>query len=299
MSTLKLTVVLAFLSLVATAGCNKKQLIINASFGLVEETSSAFFAEKDTVFAAEAAPGNLMLIEGMARGAPHNPQVLLVASQMFGMYAFGFLEDCCAGEAEQQLAGQRAKEFYLRGKAYALAALQLETDFDKMLALDQMSFEKALREIDADQVPGLFWLTFNWGLYINLSRDDLSAIVDMPKVAALARRVAELDPGYYYGGAHMFLMVYYGTLGKAVGGNPEEAKSEYRKALTLSGEKFLMTKYLFAKTYCQQTMDRTLFEKTLTEIINAPEQLLPEQRLANELAKKKAIRLLEKIDDIF
>jgi len=291
--------VVACASLVAAAGCDKKRLVINASFAMVGEAVDAFFEESDTALAAEAAPANLKLIEGMARGSPRNPELLLVASQMFGMYAFGFLEDRDTDGDERRLDERRAKGLYLRGKAYALAALDLERDFDGMLSLDQASFERALQEIGADDVPGLFWLVFNWGLYVNLSRDDLAAISERSKIAAIAERIVELDEGFYYGGAHMFLMVYYGTLGRAIGGDPERAKAEFEKARAFSRGKFLMTDYLFAETYCLQVMDRALFEKTLRGIIDAPDGLPAEQRLANALAKEKAARLLARADELF
>jgi hypothetical protein len=48
-----------------------------------------------------------------------------------------------------------------------------------------------------------------------------------------------------------------------------------------------------------QAQDRDLFEKSLREVISAPADILPEQRLANEVAKQKAKILLEQVDDLF
>ena len=60
-----------------------------------------------------------------------------------------------------------------------------------------------------------------------------------------------------------------------------------------------MVQYLLAKGYCVQVQDRELFESTLREIIDAPPDLYPEQRMANEIAKRRARRLLGRIDDLF
>ncbi|MCP4675694.1 MAG: hypothetical protein GY854_09350 [Deltaproteobacteria bacterium] len=281
------------------AGCNLKRLVIKSSYVMVEEAMNSFFEEEDTILAAQAAPANLKLIEGMARGDPENSEVQIAAAKLIGMYSFGFLEDCCEDEQEQARADQRAKKLYLRARNYAIRVLQQHVDFKAMMQLELEAFRKELKVFDEEHVPELLWAAFNWGLYINLSRDDISAVADLAKVAAMTERVVELDEGYFYGTAHLFLMVYYGSVGKVLGGDPEKAKEEYEKAWKLSGKKFLMIKYLFAKYYCQQTLDQPLFEKLLKEIINAPEDLLPEQTLSNTLAKQKAARLLKQTEDIF
>jgi hypothetical protein len=280
-------------------GCNMKTLVINSSYVLVEEATASFFQEPDTVLAREAAPGNLKLIEGMAHGSPKNDKLQTAAAQLLGAYAFAFLEDCCSDEAAQEIANQRAKALYLRGRDYAIAALDLSYDFSGMLALDQAGFEAALNDIEKDDVAPLFWATFSWGLFVNLSRDDLSALSELPRVVAMAKRVGKLDPKYFYGGADMFLMVFNGSLGPAVGGSPQLAKEAFERAQQAAGGRFLMTKYLFAKYYTLQTMDRPLFEQLLGEILAAPADLLPEQQLSNQLAKEKAARLLARADDLF
>ncbi|MCU0663549.1 MAG: TRAP transporter TatT component family protein [Myxococcota bacterium] len=280
-------------------GCNMKRLVINSSYALVEEATAAFFAEPDSQLAREAAPANLKLIEGMVKGSPKNQKLKTAAAQLLGAYAFGFLEDCCSDEAVQAAANERARALYLRSRDYAVAALDLELDFSGMLRLDQIAFEKALEELDENSVAPLFWATFSWGLYINLSRSDLSALAELSRVAAMARRVAVLDPSYFYGGADMFIMVLNSSMGPAVGGSPALAQQAYERAMKSAGGKFLLTKYLFAKHYTQQTMDRPLFEKLLREILEASADLLPEQRLSNQLAKEKATRLLAQADELF
>ena len=71
------------------------------------------------------------------------------------------------------------------------------------------------------------------------------------------------------------------------------------KSIGLTQNKFLMAKVLYAKTYAVQLQDRTLFKKLLKEVIGAPADILPEQQLANAVAKQKAKKLLESADDLF
>ena len=60
-----------------------------------------------------------------------------------------------------------------------------------------------------------------------------------------------------------------------------------------------MSKFLLAKCYAIQTQNKELFERTLKEILEASPDLYPEQRLANELAKRRARHLLDRVDDLF
>ncbi len=291
--------ILAICVITALTGCSFKYIVIKATSSLVDETVAAFYEETDTILAGQAAPGNLKLVEGMARGAPDNRHVQVVAAQLTGMYAFGFLEDSYLDEDEQEVANRRAKVLYMRGRARGMRALQGRADFERLLGQDLEEFSKGLKDYNKKYVPALFWTAFNWGLYINLSRDDISAVADRGKVTAMMARVVALDEYYFYGGAHMFLMVNYALLGPALGGEPELARAEYKKAWGISEEKFLTTKYLFAKFYCAQTLDEELFDKLVAEIIDAPDGLLPEQGLANALAKEKAKRIMELKEEIF
>jgi predicted house-cleaning NTP pyrophosphatase (Maf/HAM1 superfamily) len=54
-----------------------------------------------------------------------------------------------------------------------------------------------------------------------------------------------------------------------------------------------------AKSYCVQMQDRALFEKLLTTIDETPLDDLPEQRLVNAIAKRKAKKLAERVDELF
>jgi len=79
---------------------------------------------------------------------------------------------------------------------------------------------------------------------------------------------------------------------KALGGDPELAREEFTKALGLAPN-YLMTKVLFAQYYARQVNDVHLFEGLLNEVLKADASDLPEQRLANELAQRRARILLD------
>jgi len=84
-----------------------------------------------------------------------------------------------------------------------------------------------------------------------------------------------------------------------LGGNPEKSRHHFEKALDLTENKYLLVQLFFAKTYAVQNQDRELFESQLQAVLQAPPDLLPEQRLANQVARKKAAKLLGQIDELF
>ena len=108
------------------------------------------------------------------------------------------------------------------------------------------------------------------------------------------KRVKELDENYYYGGPRLFLGALYASRSKMLGGQPEEAQKEFEAAIAQNHGKFLMSKVLYAQYYGVQTQNRGLFESALKEVMDADAAALPEQRLANELAKRRADILLKK-----
>ncbi len=54
-----------------------------------------------------------------------------------------------------------------------------------------------------------------------------------------------------------------------------------------------------ADPYAIQVQDRTLFETQLRLILDAPEDLSPDYRLLNQVAKARARLLLEKNGELF
>ncbi len=134
---------------------------------------------------------------------------------------------------------------------------------------------------------------------INLNRDDLARVVDLPKAIALIKRSHELDPKFYNAGAAMTLGIVYCSQGKAIGGDPDLGKKFFQEAIDASGGKYLMARVMYARFFGVITQDRPLFESTLKEVLAAPADLYPQQRLANALAKKRAKRYLDHVEDYF
>ena len=278
-----------FLTLIF-GGCSGEQMAVRAALTLVEGQYASIQEEADPDLAEKAIPANLKMLEGFLKGDEKNLTLLHALSEGFCGYAFSFVEETQP---------DRASALYLRGRDYALRALEVETGIKRIDKLGLERFKKSLRKMTVKNVPSLFWTGQCWGGWLMLSLDIPNALADVSKVELLMNLVLELDETYHYAGPHLFLGAFYGSRSKLLGGDPEKARKHFIKSLTLTSSRFLMSRVLYAKTYAVQVQDRNLFEDQLKAVIETPSDILPEQRLANEVAKIKARRLLKLLGELF
>lgn len=275
---------------VAMAGCSLRQMAARAASPLVQGQYQSLNEEADTVLAGQAIPANLKMLEGMLKSDESNTAVLHNLAEGFCGFAFGFVED----EDPKRAAG-----LYLRGRNYALRSLPVQPDGKELATLGLEEYKAALQRMDDANLPGLFWLSQCWAGWLLLNLDNPEAFVDIPRIETLLLRTLELGESYHYAGPHLLLGSFYGGRTRILGGNPEKSRAHFERNLELTGSKFLLTQLLFARTYAVQAQDRKLFERMLNDVLTSPADILPEQRLVNEIAKIKAKKLLESADDLF
>lgn len=274
----------------ALTGCSTSKMAVQATLPLVGSQIRAMQEERDPILAEKAIPANLKMLEGLLKQDPDNTWILENLAEGFCGYAFSFLEDT---EPE------RASLLYERGKDYALRATVIRTGREKWQDLSLEEWSLALNNVKAEHQPALFWLGQCWGSWLMQNLDSVEAFADVPRLEGLMVKVHELNPAFHHAGPHWFLGAFYGGRSKMLGGNPDKSLRHFEKALELTENKYLLVRYLFAKTYAVQNQDRKLFKSQLQAIVQAPPDLFPEQRLANEVARKKAAQLLEQIDELF
>lgn len=300
-------VLLASSVTIALSGCDLKEFTVGTTAPVLKAASDALPQESDVQLARDSAPASLKTVEGFLVSAPKNRDLLEILSQGYIEYTFGFLEDdyeALPDDAkhanERDALAARATGLYDRANGYAIRLLELDDKkFGEMFRKDVASAEAEAKKLKKEQAPGLLFTGLSLASAINLNRNDLARVVELPKAIAVIKRSHELDPKFYNGGAAMTLGIIYCSQGKAIGGDPDLGKKFFDEAIATTGGKFLMPKVMMARFYAVITQDRPLFEKTLKEVIAAPHDLWPEQRLPNELAKRRAARYLAHAEDYF
>ena len=283
------TILIIILPVVLFTGC-LQTIAVSTVGGMVDEGFTALTEERDLDFAEKALPGNIKLLEVMLKNKPDDVRLLTLTSQGYSSYALGFLEDSLQ---------DRARDFYLRGRDFGMRILRQDKDLAKALDGSVDDLKAALRTYDGEMVPAAFWTAFGWGSYIYLSLGNPDAIADLPRAEALMDFVVKHDSSFYYGGAHVFLGTLYGSRPKMLGGNIDLARDHFARALRINGGKFLMTYVYQARSVAVQTLDEALFDECLQKVESASLEILPEFRLANAIAKKKAQLLMSRRAELF
>ena len=275
------------IALVLLFGCSTRRMAVEATLPLVASQILAMQEEPDPALAKSAIPASLKMLEGLLKQDSDNVWILENLAQGFCGYAFSFVEDT---------EPDRASSLYARGKDYALRATIIRTGREKWQNISLDEWSRALNEVQVSHQPALYWMGQCWGSWLMQNLDSVESFADIPRLEKLMNKVHDLNPSFHYAGPHLFLGAFYGGRSKMLGGNPEKSRHHFEKALELTENKYLLTRLFFAKTYAVQYQDRELFKLQLQAVLQAPSDLLPEQRLANQVARKKAAKILEQID---
>jgi hypothetical protein len=228
--------------------------------------------------------------------------LLLVATSGFTQYSYAFVQtradfiedsDLARAKALREEAGslyRRALDYGMRGLEEVQPGLRasLKTDPDAALA--------RLRTAD---VPQLYWTAMAWGAAIALNKTDTELGAGLPQVEALMSRARKLDEGYDRGAIYDFFIVYDGGRPVAAGGSVERARASLERAMQLSRGLRAAPLVSFAETVDVGLQNRAEFIKLLNQALAIDVNALPEQRLANIIAQRRARWLLARMDRLF
>jgi hypothetical protein len=256
----------------------------------LQDVAQAAGKQPNVTIVREGTPAYLMLVDGLIEAYPDNRELLVAGCRAYTSYAAMFLADDQSKETEA---------LYLRAKLYGFRALSERGDFGKAADGSLDEFKSFLQRYQKEDVPALFAIASAWGGWIGSNLGNVKAVGDLPVFGATLDRVLELDDAYDDGSPHLLKGVYLAVRAPVLGGGLAEAKQQFDRAFSISGNKALAGKVLFAQYYALGIKDRELFVGTLREVMAAPVDEVPELTLANTLAKEKAKKLLAKTEVYF
>jgi hypothetical protein len=282
------------------------ELAVDTQSEIMERAAPVLDEQTDVEIARAAAPAALVQIEGLLRIDPDNERLLLLGTRGWASYAYAFVEDEKErAELDGDLARAdreraRARTMYLAAKGLGVRLLRrLVPDFESALGRDPEALQRFLTSAFSDpaSAPALFWTGYAWGAAIGVARDDPELLADLPIAQALVERSVALDERYYYAAGHVFLGVVHSSRSESVGGDPERGRTHFERALVLTERRALMVQMNYARYYAVQKQDRALFSSLMREVTSeAPASAAPELALANALARRRAERLLARVD---
>lgn len=285
-------------------GCDMTRLTANQTAGLFERGTPALEAHWDYDMVGDALPASILQLEGVFHVVPDNESIALQLMRAYASYAYGWIEEQAevaeaAGEMERAEALRgRARRMYARARDVGIHAIGLSHEgFAQAKAAGVPQFEAWLHEEfdDAeDDTALLLWTGYAWGSWINVNREDMEAVADLPYASALVTRSVDLDPSYFNAAGLTFLGA---SSAEAIGADLEKAKRYFERALELTRREALVIQLNYARAYATKAGDKALYVRLLTEVLEAPD--VAANRLANTIARRRAQRYLAEADQLF
>jgi hypothetical protein len=271
-------------------GCSaSKKMTVGAAASLLEEVAKSSYKQSDLRVIREGMPAYLMLLDGMVEAWPENERLLIAAAQAYSSFASAF-----TGDQDKDY----ARVLYARATTYALNALE-RRGFPNSRERSFEDFEKALQDLGKTDVDYLFWAASCWGNWIGSNIDAMDAQAELPRVELMMRRVLAINEGFYYGGPHLFMGIWYAARPKMAGGDLNRSRIHFQRAIELGQGKFLMAQIYYAQHYARRAFDEALFVSILKKVLETPTDIVPELTLLNTVAHKRAKEMLNRREDFF
>ncbi len=188
-------------------------------------------------------------------------------------------------------------KYWETGLSYGEKALATNKDFAKKTGEEKVAVEDALDTLTKNEIEAIYWTAVNLGKWSKLT-GVLKSMKFKAKVQKLVKKVEELNPEFFYGAVHRYWGTFYAVAPFFAGGSLEKSFEEYTKTISMANA-YLGSHVLFAENYAVKKGDKDLFKKELEFVLNADVNAVPEIRAENVIEKKKAEKLLSKMNEVF
>jgi len=238
--------------------------------------------QSDIDLVCEGAASYLLMIDSLIESDPMDKELLKIGAQSYSG-TVAALDSCGAPRERLQTISVKSSAY---GKRLLSTMLPIEGN-------DPELFDERLQKTSAADTDYLFWGSFGWLNWIEQEKGSPAAMADLVTVEKIMERLLEFDDTIEQGGVHLFFGVLYGSKPAMIGGDPERSRYHFEKALEISDRSFLMAQTLYAATYARMVFDRDLHDRLLEEVLAFDLDKAPDNRLSNQIARRRAQALLE------
>ncbi len=304
-----------FACLLCLAGCGGviRHSAASTTAEILARAQPSLQMESDYELASRAVPGALKTIEGFYV-ADEQPVLRGILAEGYCQYATAFVEDEWeVAKFAQKLDdvayhNERATKMFTRCMNYALQ--DLGSGFQKDLFGTADASAKRISSTGGDKRLPLLWVGAGLGGMINHNLDSTEMLSYLPVVKQIMQRVVQLDGAktpsdcdsnclVHRALPHIALGMLNSGASKQFGGDPAAAAAEFQQALAITGDRMLLARVLWAYRVGVMTNDRKLFHEQLVKVLQTDPAIWPEQRLANEVAHRRARRYLSHEKELF
>lgn len=235
-------------------------------------------------------PALISLAGGLSEIDPNNYTLGWSASQVFGATAV----------YNEMFNTDYASELAWQGYRYGIRSLKTHKKFRKAIETGT-PVEKAVELLPKKYVEGLTWTGMSLLVWMMMNTDDIMCISYAGEANNLVKRACELDGGYFYGLPHMLNALWSAMASNLVQGcGLEPARASWAKMKEVNDGKLLLADAYWAQLYAVAIKDRKLYKTLLTNVIEAPDDILEYRGFyITTLAKGRAKWLLAHQEEIF
>ena len=282
----------------SSSGC-VRQLLVNSAADLLSQGGSggAIARDEDPELVAEALPFTLKTMESLLEETPHHQGLLTALSSGFTQYAQGFVlpQSYDADFREADRIEKRAKRLHLRAHRYGMRALgERHHGFGEAL---EKKPNQAAQGLSKDDIEAMYWTGASLMAAVALSTDDMATVAELPKAEALLQCALELDPDWGEGSIHEIVLAYEGR-SETLGGSAKRSQAHFAKAVELTKGLKLSPYVSLAEAVAVPSQDRKLFDRLIAQALEIDIEAAPEYRLANEIARRRALWLQTHAEDL-
>ena len=305
---MRLVIVLA--SILGLAGCDIGKLTVNTTSKVLLRAQPSLQQEADYEMARQAIPGALKTVEGFWIVMPENERLIKILTEGYCQYGTAFVEDDWeVAKFKKDLEAieyhnTRSTHIFTRCLNYALKTLG--SRWQKELFADTDTVNKLIAETGHGKRFPLLFAGLALGSLINHNHSRVEMLSYITTVEAILNRVVEIDTKHgppankaHAAMPYIALGMLHSARAKSLGGDSDKAKAMFEKALAVTDNKMLLPRTLMAYRIGLQTNDRKFFHDQLKNVLETAPSVWPEQRLANEVAHRKARRYLTKEKELF
>jgi hypothetical protein len=305
----------ALIALATVASCDMGKITVNTTAKVLVRAQPSLQMESDYELASRAIPGALKTIEGFWIVNPDNQDLTNILTEGYCQYGTAFVEDDweIAKDAQKPddvaYHNARASNMFTRCLNYALKTLG--SRWQKEIFGTTEVATKLIHDTGASQRDSLMWAALALGSLINHNLTHVEMLAYIPTVRMMLDRVIELDKAkppsnkVYAGLPHIAIGMLLSAASTQFGGDPKRATEEFQAALAATATKdypdgrMLLARVLWGYRVGLQTNDRKVFHDQLVKVLETPGSVWPEQRLANEVAHRRARRYLSREKQLF
>ena len=290
--------------LLVLGGCDTEKLAADSTAELFGRAAPGVEQHWDYDLVGKSFPASIIQLEGLLRVVPDNETIGMSLVAAYIGYGTGWIEDRVEvadfDDEWEEADHLRRRALVMYNRSWDLSKHFLrnrDEGFDAALKGGIDTLDAWLREVFTEQEDAslLLWAGASLGARINMGMEDMDTVADLPLAKVLLGYSVELDPDFMF----MIGQMTMATLAASeFPPDMDRAKILFDEVLQKTERRNLMVQLSMARYYAVNVGDHQLFRELLQEVLDAGD-VLPEARLSNTMARRKAQRYLDHIEYYF